>query len=387
MRKILFVATVVKTHIMAFHVPYLKWFKKKGYEVHVCARNDYENKEDCNIPCCDEYFDLPFERQPFSKSNISAYKKLKNIIRSNNYDMIHCHTPMGGTLTRLAARKVRENGTRIIYTAHGFHFFKGAPMKNWLLYYPVEKYLANYTDCLITINEEDYKIAIENNFGAQSIKLINGVGVNLNRFKPQTIDMKRKLRHKYGFHESDFILIYAGELSYRKHQDLLINVVGILKKNIPNIRLLLAGTGELQDQYKKQADICGTANNIQFLGFRKDIAELMMLSDIAVSSSRHEGLPVNVMEAMAVGLPLVVTDCRGNRDLVVNNENGFVVEIGDVGDFAIKIKELYESKKLQKKYGERNIELIRSYSIDNIINEMGKLYNRELEQVIVYKGA
>lgn len=162
MKKVLFIATVVKHHIMAFHIPYLELFRKNGYEVHVAAKNDYENKEECNIPFCNKLFDLPFERSPMKQNNIYVYKELKNIIHSNNYNIIHCHTPVGGALGRLAARNAQEKGTKVIYTAHGFHFFKGAPLINWLAYYPVERWLARYTDVLITINKEDYNCYFSN---------------------------------------------------------------------------------------------------------------------------------------------------------------------------------------------------------------------------------
>jgi glycosyltransferase involved in cell wall biosynthesis len=142
MKKVLFVATVVKLHIMVFHLPYLEWFKKNGFEVHVAARNDYENKDECKIPFCDRYYDLPFERSPLKNNNFYVQKKLKKLIEINKYDIIHCHTPIAGALTRLVARKSRKNGTNIIYTAHGFHFYKGAPIKNWLIYYPIEKWFS-----------------------------------------------------------------------------------------------------------------------------------------------------------------------------------------------------------------------------------------------------
>ena len=162
---------------MVFHLPYLEWFKKNGYETHVCARNDYENMEDCRIPYCDKYFNFPFQRSPFKFKNIMVYYQLKRLIESNHYDVIHCHTPMGGVLTRFAARKVRRKGTKIIYTAHGFHFYKGAPLKNWLLYYPVEKLLSRFTDVIITINKEDYYIA--QRFKAKQIDYIPGVGIDV----------------------------------------------------------------------------------------------------------------------------------------------------------------------------------------------------------------
>lgn len=375
MKKVLFVASVVKKHIMVFHLPYLEWFKNNGYEVHVCANNDYENKEECNIPFCDEFYELPFERSPLKKGNILAYKKVKTLINQNKYDIIHCHTPIGGALGRLAAKNAKRNGAKVIYTAHGFHFFKGASYKHWLIYYPVEKLLSKYTDILITINQEDYDAAINKKFKAKNVVLLNGVGINLEKFQPQTEEKKFLLREKYGYSADDFILMYAGELSYRKHQDLLINVAGKLKDKIPNLKILLAGNGDLEEQYRKQINDLGVHNLVELLGFRKDIDNLMNLADLAVSASRQEGLPVNVMEAMATGLPLVVTDCRGNRDLVTDNENGYVVGIDDVEKFADSVEKLYKSKELMQKFGEKSLENIKRYSLDSVLKEMDDIYS------------
>lgn len=155
-KKVLFVATVVKTHMMQFHLPYLKMFQEMGWETAVASKNDYENPEDCRIPYCDTYYDVPFERLPWKRKNILAYRMLKRIIDEGEYDIVHCHTPVGALIARLAARKARKKGTKVIYTAHGFHFFSGAPLQNWLLFYPPEWLLAPLTDVLITINQEDY---------------------------------------------------------------------------------------------------------------------------------------------------------------------------------------------------------------------------------------
>ena len=159
MKKVLFVATVVKTHIMEFHIPYLKMFQDMGWETAVAARNDYEDPADCKIPFCDTYYDIPFERLPWKAANIKAYRELKAIIDREHFDIIHCHTPVGAMIARLAARDARKRGTKVIYTAHGFHFFKGAPVKNWLMFYPAEWLLAPLTDVLVTINNEDYAVA------------------------------------------------------------------------------------------------------------------------------------------------------------------------------------------------------------------------------------
>ena len=365
--KILFTATV-DSHIKHFHLPYLKWFKEQGFQVHVASRG----KE--NMPYADFKWDIPFSRSPFNKDNIRAYKELKKIIDTNNYRLIHCHTPVGGVLTRLAARRARKKGTKVIYTAHGFHFYKGAPLKNWLLYYPVEKWLARYTDCLITINEEDYELARKKRFQAGSIKKVDGVGVDINRFKPLAEEEKLALRQEYGFNEKDFIIICVGELNANKNQDLVIKAVKMLKEEIPDIKLLLAGRGDMEKQYRKMAEKLGVKDNVLFLGYRRDIPELLSISDVAVSSSCREGLPVNVMEAMATGLPLVVTDCRGNRDLVRDGENGFLVGVNDAIGMAGAIEKIYRSEEVRKKFRAHNLEKIKSYSLDVVREEMTGVY-------------
>jgi len=367
-QKVLFVATVDRGHILKFHIPYLKYFKEKGFEVHVACAGD------ADIPYCDKKYVLAFERSPYKLSNFSAYRNLKSIIDKNQYSLIHCHTPLGGVIGRLASRDARKKGTKVLYTAHGFHFYRGAALINWILYYPVEKLLSRYTDCLITINEEDYKNAVKNNFRANNIKLVDGIGVDLCKFSPQTIEAKKVLRNKYGYHENEFILIYAADLNNNKNQDLLIKAVNLLNNRIPNIKLLLAGDGQLANQYNEQVNNLGLANNVNFLGYRKDIQRLLKLSDIVVSASKREGLPVNVMEAMATGIPLVVTDCRGNRDLVINDENGYVVNIDDVEGFAEAIQLLYESKELKEKFSKQSLEMVKRYSLESVMAEMDHIY-------------
>ncbi|MSU02130.1 glycosyltransferase family 4 protein [Tissierella pigra] len=371
MKKVLFTATIDE-HILSFHIPFIQLFKSKGYEVHVASKG---NKI---IPLIDKKYNVDFERSPFKISNITAYTQLKKIINENNYDLIHCHTPMGATLTRIAARKSRLRGAKVIYTAHGFHFLKGASLKNWVIYYPVEKWLSRYTDCLITINEEDYNIAISKKFKAEKIKLVNGVGVDLNEFQAQTIEKKLQMRKEYGYKEEDIILFYAAELNHNKHQDLLINVIKDLKQKIPNIKLLLAGNGILENHYREQAKELELNSNIEFLGFRSDIPNLLMLSDIAVASSRREGLPINVMEAMATGLPLVVTNVRGHRDLVIDGKNGYVIEQDNVKEFANSIDKIFRDKALRDEFSRKGVELVQDYSLENVLKEMVEIYNETL---------
>ncbi|MBU8880777.1 glycosyltransferase [Bacillus sp. FJAT-29790] len=227
LKKVLYTAAV-DSHILHFYLPYLKWFKDQNFEVHVATNGN------ANIPFADVKHNIPFERSPFKLGNVKVYMVLKQLIKKHNYQIIHWHTPTGGVLTRLAAKKARKRGTKVLYTAHGFHFFKGAPFTNWLLYYPLKKWLATFTDCLITINEEDYARAKK--FMLKSTKLVNGVGINLKIFTPQTEELKTELRKTYQYQLDDFILLFVEELNENKHQDLLIEAVSLLQGKIPNLK-------------------------------------------------------------------------------------------------------------------------------------------------------
>ncbi len=316
---------------------------------------------------------VEFQRTPFSGLNILAFKKIMEIIKTGKYDIVHVHTPVASFITRLACKKIPD--TKVYYTAHGFHFFKGAPWKNWLLYFSMEKLAARWTDVIITINNEDY-------LSAQKFRLkkggkiyrIQGVGVNLEKFAPMSSKDRKELRKKYEFKEDDFLLLYTAELNENKHQDLLIKAVCMLKQEIPTIKLLLAGSGEKEYQYKSLVKTLNLDNEVKFLGFRKDIPELLNLVDLVVSSSRREGLPVNIMEAMAAGRPLVVTDCRGNRDLVTHGENGYIVGCNDVEGFTKAVGDLFYSNERRNRFGDESLKKVKKYSIDQVIKEIEEIY-------------
>lgn len=363
MEKVLFVATIDE-HIDSFHIPYLKWFKEKGFEVHAASNGG------TSIPFVDFKFDIPFERSPFSRKNFNAYRELKKVILTHDYSLIHCHTPVGGVLTRLAARG--RLGVKVIYTAHGFHFFNGAPWKNWILFYPIEKWLSRFTDCLITINKEDYQLA--KGLHTKRTVLVDGVGIDLQKFTPLPLDEKSQLRYRYEFSEDEFILIFVAELNENKHQDFLIQVMKTLIKKYKNMKLLLVGDGSSAQEYKGLVEQNGLLSHVLFLGYRKDIANLLAVSDVAVSSSRREGLPVNLLEAMAVGLPLVATNCRGNRDLIEDGVNGYLVEAEDRANFAMRLEELYHSESLRKTFAKNSLQMIQQYSLEKVQRDVTNLY-------------
>ena len=370
-KKVLFTATV-DSHILAFHLPFLKWFKEQGYEVHVATNGDEE------IPYCDKKIKISFERSPFKLNNIKAIFQLKTVLLKEKYDIIHTHTPMGSVVTRLAAKKARKQGTRVIYTAHGFHFYKGAPLLNWCLFYPVEKYLSKYTDTLILINKEDYNLAKKKFKKCKDIEYVPGVGIDEKKFDVKmTKEDKHKLREELGLKDTDFVMIYPAELNKNKNQIMLIDAMEQLIDKYPDIHLLLPGKDSYNGYYQKIVKEKNLDKNIHFLGFRKDIPRLLKISDLSVTTSKREGLPVNILEAMYVGLPIVATNCRGNRDLVKDNQNGLITSIDNQQELSNAINKIYHNKNIVKKMKRESQKIIQYYMLANIIMKMEIIYKKK----------
>ena len=349
-QKVLFTATVVKTHINVFHLPYLKWLKEQGYEVHVAAKNDFIN-EPCIIPNCDKYYDVKFARFPFSKTNIKAYKQLKKLIQENNYDIIHCHTPVAGVLTRLAAR--RNKNTTVIYTAHGFHFLKGAPLLNWLIYYPVERFCARYTDKLITINKEDYERAKRFKLRKNGkVYYVPGVGINLEKIQNLKVNVKQK-KKELGISKNIPILLSVGELNKNKNHETVLQALSKLKDK--NFIYLICGRGVLKEYLERKIQELHLENKAKLLGYRSDVIKILKTADLFIFPSKREGLPVSVIEAMAAELPVIASNVRGNRDLIAK-ENLFEPE--DIAALTNLIKERFEAiqNKELKKVAYANLE-------------------------------
>lgn len=365
--KILFCATV-DYHFKAFHLPVMEWFKQQGWEVHIAAKGELD------LPFVDQKFNLSIERSPFHLNNAKAYLELKSLIKQQNYNIIHCHTPMGGVLARMAGTAARRNGTKVIYTAHGFHFCKGASLLNWALYYPIEKRLSSLTDCLITINNEDYNLAIAKKFKAKRITHVHGVGVNTARYKPVQKIEKWRFRQELDFRTDDFLLFYAAEFNKNKNHQLLIQAIALLKEQVPHVRLLLAGQGPQLEPCRELAEKLGVESMVHFLGYRNDIDRLLPMCDVAVASSLREGLPVNIMEAMACGLPIVATRNRGHSELVVEGENGFILAPEEITQFADRLKLLSESITLRHRMGNNSQQFVQKYGLNPVKQELGEIY-------------
>ncbi len=320
---------------------------------------------------------IPVSRNPLAKTNLIAYKELVEFITKENIDYIHCNTPTGGLVGRLVGKKC--NVKKVIYQAHGFHFYKGAPLKNWILYYPVEKFLAHYTDVIITINKEDFELA------KKKLKLrkkgnvyfIHGVGIDTLQYNVKSENRDKK-RIELGLKEDDLALISMGDLIKRKNYDTAIRAVYEAKND--KLHYFICGNGSEKSALKKLAESLGITRQIHFLGFRSDIKELLLASDIFLFTTKQEGLPRSMMEAMASGLPCVASKIRGNIDLLDNTEGGFLCEVNDVSAYAEKVNFLASHIEIRKAMGRSNLNTIRKFNKEVVIREIRNIYDKEFRE-------
>lgn len=372
-KKVLFVATVVKTHLMQFHLPYLKMFQEMGWETAVASRNDYEDPSDCQIPYCDTYYDIPFERMPWKPKNIQAYKMLKTIIDEGKYDIIHCHTPVGALIARLAALGARKKGTKVIYTAHGFHFFKGAPLVNWLAFYPPEWLLAPVTDVLITINKEDYALA-QKKLRAKRIEYVPGVGINTEKFR-EVPGQREEKRRELGYGEEDFLMLTVAEMTPNKNHITILKAMALLKgrEEFQNIQYLICGRGEMRASLEESAKELGIADHVNFLGYRSDAPALYRCSDLFAFMTFREGLSVALMEAMSSAMPIMCTKIRGNVDLIDDGISGRFCENSPEA-VAEMILEFYRDPEARAALGRGAAEKVRLFGEANVHKQVKDIY-------------
>lgn len=372
--KVAFVASVYR-HLAAFHVPYMKWFQLHGFDVHAYGLPDHgkETIERIGVIC----HDVPFQRSPFQLDNFQALKQLTASFQEERFQVVHVHTPVASVLGRIAAKK--SNVPAVLYTAHGFHFFEGAPLKNWLAFYPLERLMAKYTDYLVTINEEDFRRA--QRFSVKKeVLFVKGVGVDRDGYGVgrRSEQCRKETREKLGIGENDFVIICVAELSERKNQVQLIEAVRQLKTDVP-VTCLLVGTGDSEEKLKAMADRLNLSKKIRFLGFRKDVPELVETADVVTLLSKQEGLSRAIMEAMAAGKPIVTTDVRGNRDMVIHGENGFVVGLNNVEETVQAFEALLSRGRILDKMGEKSRELSKQYDITVVLKEMEHIYTKAVQ--------
>lgn len=372
MKKVLFVAKVVRLHINLFHLPYIKWFKENGWQVDVAAGNDFKNPEECNIPYCDNFYSISIKRSPLRKENLQAIRQLQDLIEKEEYQIVHCHTPMGSVVARVAAAKSRRLGTKVLYTAHGFHFYKGAPLFNWIVYYPVERILSRFTDVLITINHEDYNRA--KRLKAKQVEYIPGIGLDIDKF--HKVSDASEVRSALGLAENDIFAITVGELTKRKNQITLIRAVAKLED--PHFHLFICGDGVQHETLVAQIKHLGLEEQVHLLGFRKDVYRLCGSADLFLFVSLQEGLPVAVMEAMACGLPVICSNIRGNKELITQGKGGYLVNPTDIDETAQRIRQCLEKPEQMKQMKLYNKEKIKKYRMDVVLDQMAGIYRSVL---------
>lgn len=319
-KKALIVATVIE-FITGFEMNDIRLLQELGYQVS-CATNLDNPVDQDRIEQLREngvrIYNIPFSRSPISKQNIYAYKELRNLMHKERFDMMHCHTPVGGVLGRIAAHK--EHVPHILYTAHGFHFYNGAPLKNWLIFYPVEKILSHYTDTLITINNEDYELACAK-FKAKENARIPGVGIDLKRFSPKH-DTDDSIRKELGITRENRIILSVGELNENKNHRLIISALA--KYGDKNIHYVIAGSGITDKKNRILAKELGVSKQVHFLGYRTDIPELDNVADVFAFPSIREGLGLAAIEALACGTPVIGMNTRGINEYVKDGVTGYL---------------------------------------------------------------
>lgn len=390
-RKALLV-THVSGFVPQFEMNNVRILQRLGYEVHYASNfhtpsygTDNHRLDGTGIV----RHQIDFVRSPFDAKNRLVYRQIVDLIRREHFSLVHCHTPMGGVMARLAAH-ASQTGP-VIYTAHGFHFFKGAPWKNWLFYYPMEKFLSRYTDQQICINREDYELA-KRRFHAKYVDYIPGVGIDGSWFRTFGDKERQRKRESLGILPGQVVLLTSGEMIPRKNQEVLFRMLAKMKDEAENLHLLLCGHGELNEYLHGLADELGIVDRISFLGYREDMAEIFQASDIFLFPSFQEGLPRAMLEAMASGLPVICSEIRGNTDLMGDSwtlsadrkrklcPGGVMLsQLQDADVWAEALEDMLSRKNCWKEMGEACIQRSQEFSLDTVEKKMREIYGRFAE--------
>ncbi len=360
--KILYVTTVGVT--MGFFEEHFRMLLSKGHTIELACNTDEGVPSFCREMGL-KIHAIPFSRSPLDKSHLAAYKALVRLVRDGGYDIVHTHSPTVSVLARLACRPLRRRGLQVFYTAHGFHFYKGAPLRNWLLYYPVEWLCAHYTDKLLTINGEDYALA-QKRMHAREIHYIPGVGISLQRFGGAA-DRREQTRRELGIPRTATVLLSVGELNRNKNHETVIRAMDGL-----DVYYLIAGVGDQQETLQGHIDATHGGERVRLLGYCTDVTALYAAADVFVFPSYREGLSVALMEAMASGLPVACSAIRGNTDLM-DEQGGELFDPYRVDSAAAAITRLL-SRDLRAA-GEHNRQKVQAFSNEPVVEQLQKIYH------------
>lgn len=384
MKKKALMTASVASMIDLFNMDNIHILQEAGYEVHVASnfkfgsitsqeRVDTFRRELTDAGILTYHIPIPRSIGDI-KNIIRSYRQMKQLCAKEQYALIHTQSPIGGVVTRLAAGKIRKKGSKVIYTAHGFHFFKGASKKNWILFYPIEKFLSRYTDVLITINQEDYQRAQK--FHAGKVCYVSGIGIDIQKFSEDIPD-RAQVRESFGVTGQDFLLISVGQLSKRKNQETLIRAMAEISDK--TIKYLIVGLGEYEQIDRELAKKLHVEDKVIFAGYHENVNALLHAADCFVFPSLQEGLPVSLMEAMAAQVPVICSRIRGNIDLITDGTEGILVEAMDVKGYAKAVMELKAHPKLAAEYRKNAFEKIKGFSIGAVHGQMEEIYYNGLQ--------
>lgn len=367
MKKVLYVTTINLTS-NTFLVPHINHLLELGYEIEIANSLDVPLSENLDNRVVHNQID--FSRNPLHFLNIRAYYQIKELLKLKNYDIVHVHTPVAAFITRMALRKQK---VKVVYTAHGFHFYKGAPLINWLVYYPLESIAARWTDTFVTINNEDYLRAKKFKMReGGKVKLIHGVGIDPRRYELKGFN-RDGYREMLGLSNEDFVILILAELNKNKNHIQIIKAMELLKDKYPNIKVLCGGKGPLEGFLKEKVQQMELTHHVHFIGFREDVRELISSCDCVGLFSKREGLGKCLLEGMLFNKLLLATNTRGPRQIIKNNENGFLVEVNDYHSTANLIERMYLNYTNKVNLNPVS-HLVDSYKIDNVLKEVRSLY-------------
>ncbi len=367
--KILLICTT-DNMIWQFLLPHIKDLQEYGATVDcVCSKTGFwfdelKTKYGLNM------IEVPMERSPLKLVNLKAYKKVKELQKQNKYDIVYCQQPVGGMIGRFVGKKFK---LPVIYTAHGFFFFKGnSKLKNFI-FKSAEKYMAKFTTALITMNDEDFN-ACKDWKCKQTFK-INGIGVDQTKYDNSEFD-KLAFKKELGLNEDDKVILSVSEFIKRKNYPTMLQSFAKLCKTRNDVKYVLCGTGILFEEMKAYAKQLGIEDKVLFLGYRKDINKIMQVSDIFFHQSFQEGLTMGIMEAMHFAMPVITSNVRGNVDLIDNGKGGIITECDDIEAQVAALSKLLDDKTLREQMGQFNVKNVEKYYLDNVRAELKEIYQK-----------
>ncbi|RYU61830.1 glycosyltransferase family 4 protein [Aliivibrio finisterrensis] len=373
--KTLQVTTVANT-LNAFLLPFAKAFKQQGWQVDAAASNivQFENI----VAEHDNCFDIQFCRNPLKiKQLFKSLKQIRKLLEIQQYDVVHVHTPIAAFLTRIAVIGIKK--TKIFYTAHGFHYINTNPVWKNILFYLAEKLAGFKTDHLFVINQDDYQFAKQKQIvPEQAITFIHGIGVNPDGYRFSARD-RQIIRAELKLSDNTFMLLQVAELNDNKNHQVVLQALALFKQQNPNsdIRYVIVGEGRSQEYLVRQVNLLNLSSSVIFLGQRSDVPALLSACDALSLSSKREGLPRCMLEAMCMQKPIMASNIRGCNDLLSSGA-GILVDHNELQQWAKAIQQLYRDPELRHRMGLVGFQLIeQKYQQDKIVDAVLNVYKRE----------